>query len=54
MANQTKAYIGHSSITYLRNTLTPGGVTLSDYNVKAIKILQCQKINDRYRECWAY
>jgi len=22
--------------------------------VKAIKILQCQKINDRYRECWAY
>ena len=54
MANPTKAYIGHSSITYFGHTLTPGGVTSSDDNVKAIKILQYQKINDRYRECWAY
>ena len=43
MINPTKAYIGHSSITYLGHNLTPGGVTLSDDNVKAIKNIAIPK-----------
>ena len=43
MLNSTKAYIGHSSITYLGHTLTADGITLSDENVKAIKNIAIPK-----------
>jgi len=54
MANPTKAYIGHSSITYLGHNLSSRGVTLSEDNVKAIKTLGYRKIHVHYRDCWDY
>jgi len=54
MANPSKAYLGHSSITYLGHNLSPNGVTLSDDNVKAIKTLPYRKINVHYRDCCDY
>ena len=37
MANPSKAYLGHSSITYLGHNLSSNGITLSGDNVKAIQ-----------------